>query len=62
MSQALAMPRRLRVSPKTIPSRATERMLRDIAFVLQASGRLADEIRRGRAGAKPIAAACALAS
>jgi hypothetical protein len=37
-------------------------MLRDIAYVLQLSGRLADEIRRGRPQSESIEAACALAS
>lgn len=48
MTQALAMPRVKRmVSRKCAPQQA-ERALRDIAYVLQLSGRLANEIRHAR--------------
>ena len=62
MCQTLTLPRRRRVAPKIAASPAAERVLRDIAFVLRVSGRLADEIRRGRSEEKHSAAACALAS
>jgi hypothetical protein len=62
MCQTLALPRRRRVARKTTHSAPAERMLRDIAYVLRISGRLAAEIRRDRSLETRGAAVCSLES